>query len=254
MRKKKLIIVPVILFFLCIFSTPSYSLSIPDLDYITEEYPPENYKKDGEVKGIFVDTLLLILKKLDKNKSAKGIKLLPWARGYYYLQTKDNIVLFATSRTKKREKLFKWVGPVSYPQYVLLAPKYKKIKIQYFDDLLKYNIGVVREDVAEQILVEKGYPEGLLKPVPKPLTNAKKLEYGRIDMWAYGSNSARWVLKENGFNPDNYKTVYNLSEKKPLYFAFSKAVPAKIIKAFQDELDRLKEEGRIKKIIDSYIR
>ena len=88
MRKKKLIIVPVVLFSLCVFSTLSYSLSIPDLDYITEEYPPENYRKDRELKGVFVDTLLLILKKQDKNKSAKDIKLYPWARGYHYLQTK----------------------------------------------------------------------------------------------------------------------------------------------------------------------
>ncbi len=219
----------------------AFGPKISDLKFITEEYPPYNFKKDGLLQGIFVDTLLLMLKSVDPSKSRNSIKLYPWARGYYCLQADKNTVLFATSQTEERLKKFKWVGPLISDRDVIIAPKYKKIKISSFDDLLKYRIGTIREDVSEQLLVSKGYPKGLLKPVSKAYMNAKKIEYGRIDMWAYGENASKWVLKENGIDPDKYEVVYVVSKGAGNYYAFNNNVQDVIIKNFQDSLTKLKK-------------
>ena len=245
-----------ILILICLLSfLPfSYAQDIKNLKYMTEEYPPYNFKKDGKLQGFYVDILLLMLKELDPSKSRKDINLYPWARGYFYLQTENNTVLFATKRTKRRENLFKWVGPVFKSHIILLGPKYKKIKIKKFKKLQEYAIGTVRNDVGEQLLIAKGYPKGLLKPVSKPYMNAKKLDYGRIDLWAYGKIQANWVLKENGINPNKYESVYELASGEGGYYAFNPHIPDSIIKKFQDTLDKLKKEGKAQEIINSYLR
>ncbi len=150
--------------------------------------------------------------------------------------------------------MFKWVGPVIGLTFVIIAPKYKDIKIEKFDDLLKYRVGTVRDDAAEQLLVAKGYPKALLKDVSRPYQNAKKLQYNRIDMWAYPLIPAKWVLKENNLNPSNYEAVYSILEGDKLYFAFNKNIPDSIVNKFQKVFDELKSKGIVKKIINSYVK
>ncbi len=159
--------------------------------------------------------------------------------------------------------MFKWVGPYTNSRKVLIAPRYKKIKINTVKDMLKYNtvkdmlkynIGTVREDVCEQLLVSKGISKSLLKPVSKPYMNAKKLKYSRIDIWAYDEIVANWIFKKNGINPKDYEVVYVLKDNLGKYFGFNRNIPDEIIITFQKALDKLKEEGKVQGIIDHYLK
>lgn len=237
--------------------SPSTSAqSVDDLFFMTENYPPYNYKKNGKLQGISVDLLVLILRKMNSSQSIDDIQLTPWARGYYELLNRKNTCLFVTTRTERREKLFKWVGPVSSTTISIIARKDRDIRIKSIDDIIKYKIGVVREDIGEQLLVKAGISLKRLDRIGGinvTIQSIQKLNKGRIDAWSYEENVAKWEIKANGFNPNDYEIVYKLKEGK-LYYAFHKEISNSLIQKLQDALDQLKRDGSYQKVLDKYLK
>ena len=83
--------------------------------------------------------------------------------------------------------------------------------------------------------------------------NIRKLNHGRIDLWAYDENVAMWELKANGFDPADYESVHVLGQKNQ-YFAFHIGTSESVIQKLQAALDRLKADGEYAKILDRYLR
>ena len=84
---------------------------LENINFMTEEYPPFNFFSKGEVTGFGVDILLELIKELKINKSRKDIKLLPWARGYKYVQNPE-----------KRNMLFLMVASIPNVQILAKIP------------------------------------------------------------------------------------------------------------------------------------
>ena len=251
MKIKQILVLIIFIFF-----SHSFALAqnVDDILYMTEDDPPFNFKEDGELKGISVDLMVLMLQKLNSKLSRDDIKLYPWVRGYLYVQKSPNTCLFAMTRSKKREKLFKWVGPFSPNPIVLFALKSKNIKINSIEDLNKYKIGVVKDDISELYLIDKKIPTENIERVPYPEQNAQKLNIGRIDMWAYGDTVGMWIIKKNGLNPQNFEIIYQLGIPGELYFAFHKETSNELIQGFQIALDELKKEGKYQEVLDRYLK
>ncbi len=146
MQKKVLSLLVAILF---LFPLTASSQPINDLVLITEQYPPFSFEIAGKIQGITVDVLVKMLEKTGSTLKREDIKIWPWARGYNKVQTKKNTCLFGMTRNEKREKLFKWVGPVAPTKTSLIARKDSNIKIQSDKDLNQYKIGVIRDDISE---------------------------------------------------------------------------------------------------------
>ena len=107
------------------------------------------------------------------------------ARGYKFAQLKKNTVLFSTTRTKAREKLFKWVGPITSTVISLIAKQGGARTVASAKDLEGYTIGTVRDDVRELLLREMGVEWKNIYRTDDPQTAAKMLIGGRVDLWAY---------------------------------------------------------------------
>lgn len=227
--------------------------SVDDIDFITEQYPPYNFTADGKLQGIAVDTLTLMLQRVGSRLTREDLKPLPWARGYKRVQTEPNTCLFSTTRTDEREPLFKWVGPIAPNTAALIARTENNIEIDSVEDMKLYRIGTIRDDFAESYLVSTGISIGDLERVAENVLNIKKLNRGRIDLWAYGENVAMWELKANGFNPANYESVYEL-DSKDLYFAFHIDTPDSVVEKLQAALDAIKADGEYEKILSRYLR
>lgn len=233
-----------------------FAQSVDDIVFMTENYPPFNFEKDGRLQGIAADLMVLILKKLDSKQTREDIRLLPWARGYRLTLNQKNTCLFATTRTAEREKLFKWVGPITTTSIGLLARKERKVKIQSLADIKDYHVGVVRSDIGEQLLVNAGIPLQNLDRVggtDATLTSITKLNKGRIDVWSYETNVAIWEIKAKGFKVEEYETVYVLKEGE-LYFAFNKDTPDLVIEKLQAALDSVVADGEYQKNLDRYLK
>ncbi|HJV80760.1 substrate-binding periplasmic protein [Noviherbaspirillum sp.] len=233
---------------------PASAQTLDDLTYITEDYPPFNFERDGKRQGIAVDVLAEMLAQAGAKKTRADIRVWPWARGYETALNEKNTVLFSTTRTEAREKLFKWVGPIMPSRIVLVAKKRKGIKIASIDDLkaANYRIGVVREDVGEKLLDDLGVPKDKTFQANSGMSLAKMLQADRIDMWAYGDQVILWNLKELGYPTRDYEEVYTLNESLHYYFALNKETDDRLVARLQAALDQVKAKGRLSAIVARY--
>ncbi|OEU67334.1 MAG: hypothetical protein BA863_11075 [Desulfovibrio sp. S3730MH75] len=236
------------------WSLPSaaYADTLPEFIIITEERKPYNFTKNGTIIGISADVLMLMLERTGSTQKSNDIKLYPWARGYRIIQKKTNTILFTTARTKERENLFKWVGPIGEVEYQLYALKSKNIKINSFNDLKKHNIGTIRKDVTEEFLVNKtGMSLDDFDRASSNSNNMLKLSLGRIDLVAQSYVSMINSCKESELNPDDFEPVFVLNSKG-LYFAFNNETPDHIVEKLQAAFDSIKKDGKLAEIFSKY--
>ncbi len=213
--------------------------SAKDLTYITEQYPPYNFQENGKLQGISVDLLEKVWERMGINLNRSVIQLLPWTEGYERTLKENNTVLFLTARLPQREQLFKWAGPIVSGKYVLLAKGDRNISIKTPGDLKKYKIGAVEDDLAVQLLLDKGLKKEnlILETTSEPLK--EMLENGSIDAWAYNDIAGIWQIQESGENASNYEAAYVL-ENVDTYLAFNRDVPDSVVQSFQNAIDYIK--------------
>ncbi len=224
---------------------------IDKLEFMTEAYPPYNFSKEGKLAGLSVDLLVRMLEEVGSSKGRDDIQLLPWPRGYKNLQEKPNTCLFSTTRTAERENLFRWVGPIIPVKNVLIAKKSRNLVIKDANDINQYTTGVIKDDVAEQLLLNAGVKSDRLQRVNASIQNIRKLKMGRIDFWAYPEMTALWQLSENGVDTAEYGPIFTLSEAS-LYYALHKDTDDAVIDALQKALDGLKASGEFEQILNKY--
>ena len=220
----------------------------------TENYPPYNMEVNGKLKGLSIEVFDALTKHLDTKVSLKDVKLRPWASGYKITSKKKNTMLFSTTRTAQREKLFKWVGPIVATKIGLIAPKSKKIKIPNTTALNNYKIGAVINDIGEQLLLEVGVKKSNIKSMSGKnpvVSNFKKMGKGSIDMFAYEINVAMYGAKSFQIDSKDFEVVHILKEGQ-LYFAFNKKTSDDIINKWQKALDKIKADGTYDKILKKY--
>lgn len=226
----------------------------PKITIFTEQYPPYNMKDKNGISGISVEVVDAILNQIGSKQTKNDIIVTNWSRAYKLAQKKKNTMVFSTMRTKAREPLFKWVGPIAPTTKNIIALKEKNIKINSIDDLKKYTIGTVLRDSAEELLLSLGVNKENLKPVSGKESlklTFRKIQNNRIDMFAYNSNVAKYYAKKNNIDWNRYEIVFTMV-KTDVYLAFNKNTDDKVINKWQKGLDKIKENGIYKSILEKY--
>ena len=236
MKKLFLIVVLVVL----IASLPARGT---ELTILTENLPPLNYIKEGELVGPSVEIVKEIQRRVG---STAPIQVYPWARAYQMALEDENVVLFGTTHTKAREDKFKWVGPLATKRDILVAKKASKLQINNLDDARKVKrIGTLRDDTRERLLKSYGFTN--LEPVSDEQKNAKKLALGRIDLWAYKIPGLRTVCELAGVDPNEMGEVYSL-RKIDVSIAFSKKTSDAIVQDWRNAFNDMLTDGTIMRI------
>lgn len=247
--KTKVIIISCLIL---LISTPIYASQIAEFTIMTEEWRPYNFSEDSQIKGISTDILVLILDKIGSKQNRSDIEIYPWARAYNQAQTKANTILYTTARTKARKDLFKWVGPIFKIEFNLWAAKKRNIEINSVADLNQYQIGTLRYDVLESILLTNtNLEKNNLDRVSSNILNTKKLYKNRIDLVATSNKTMVQTSHDLELNTDWFENVYSFGEKS-MNFAFHKNTPDYIIESFQAAFDELKANGQIAEIFNKY--
>jgi polar amino acid transport system substrate-binding protein len=213
--------------------------SAKDLTYITHQFPPFNFQKDGRLQGTAVDLLEMVWKRTEVSLNRSVIEFLPWTKGYQKALNEKNTVLFATARLLEREQLFKWAGPIGSDKKVLLAKEDKNITISGPADLKNYRIGVVKDDSAVQLVLNNGARiEDLVVENTSELI-IEMLQNDSIDAWAYSETAGKWLIRNSGANASDYRAAYVLGQIEA-YYAFNKETPDSLVQSFQQALDYIK--------------
>jgi polar amino acid transport system substrate-binding protein len=221
-----------------------------NLTYITEEAPPQNYRENGELKGLAVDLLKEMWKKA--GMSPKKIQVLPWSEGYKRALNTPDTVLFSMTRLEEREQLFKWVGPIRTPRFILLARVKDHISLASIIDAGKYRIGTVKNDASELLILSRNVVKSdALNRSPDLKTAIERLRSGKVDIVAYGEESVWSYIKLHKLNNRDFEKVFTISGASDFY-AFHKDTPDSVIKNFQNALNAVKRDKIYTEILNRY--
>jgi len=114
----------------------------------------------------------------------------------------------------------------------------RNIKINRPAELNHYVIGTVRDDVSEQVLLEIVNRQNI-RSVVNFHQNVKKLNSNRVDLIAYGQDSARGIFRQMGQDLHAYQVMY-VMRSTPNCYAFSRGTDDRVVTRFQQALDKIK--------------
>lgn len=120
---------------------------------LVEDLYPLHYMKNGEIIGSSIDLIEKIIKKSGFNYT---IEMQPWARAYNTTLHNKNTLLISIARTKQREKLFTWIGPVIKFNYFLYGLSNTTIDSEMpIAEINNYRIAVIRQTAIHHYLKSK---------------------------------------------------------------------------------------------------
>jgi len=231
------------------------SLQAQKITIVTEEYPPYNYLHENKITGMSAEVVLAVVK---ETKISYTHDIYPWARAYQMAQRDDNTLIHSLGRTPKREKLFQWIGVIAPAEFCVISLKSREdIKIQSLDDLKKYKIGTIRDDIQEKYLLSKGFKKDeQIVTVNQQQQNFELLMKKRIDLWASVELTASYIAKENKYKYDKFlqtRFCFKNLSTEGTYMAFSKNTPSSIIQTFRQALKKIKKNGTYDQILKKYL-
>lgn len=216
---------------------------------MTEKLPPYAYFDNGELTGLSVEVVQEVFKIL----SYPGkIEVLPWARAYRTTLQQENSVLFSVARTPQRENLFKWAGPIIADTIYFYKKRGIDLEVKTIDDARNADFVLVTRDSIEDIILQsKGFTN--LYSTKDYAFALKMLANGRGDLLPTGELLLPVTLEDSNISPELIINTHVKLSKSELYIAFSKDIPDREVKLWQDAIDKLIVSGRMDEIKRKYI-
>jgi len=217
------------------------------LQFYTEEYPPITFSRAGKAAGLATDIVEEIMR---RTGIAAPIEVVPWARAYKLATTGPNVGLFATTRTEEREKLFKWVGPIS----ATTAHFYSRKGAPIYDTLEQARraerILIPREWYLQQMLRGLGFTN--IHGVATPVEAVKMLAAGRATVMALDDVTLADTLNATGVSAADIQSGGTITQAIQ-YIAFSRDTPDELVQLFQRTLDTMKADGTYDRIYTKWL-
>lgn len=206
---------------------------------LSEEFAPVNFSENGIGKGLSVELVREIQQRLGQ---ANPIEFMPWSRAYREAQGPEAVALFAMARTPAREKLFKWVGPIVTFYSSIYALNGNGVRLRSLDDAKQASaVLVVRDWYTSEQLTSQGFTN--LLPVSDPVQGIKMLQAGRAPLFATERITMPQIMAQAGVPADAFEVVYSFASSEG-YIAFSLATSDATVRAWQQQLDAMKQDGR----------
>jgi polar amino acid transport system substrate-binding protein len=225
--------------------------ALDELHWITEEFAPYNYSENGVATGIAVDVLVKVWERLGMARTPADIQVLPWARGYRIAQEQVGTCLFAATVTEARRDLFVFIEPLIDSNVSIIAAKSRGLNVDSMEGLAPYRIGVVRDDIGDQALVENGF-EGAVVRTDSARILMRMLQGARFDAISYNYVTARWAMAREAIDASLYESVLTLREGHMGYACHRETDPA-LIARLQGALDELLADGSVDAVIQRYL-
>lgn len=205
---------------------------------LSEDFPPINYSEQGRPRGLAVELVQEIERRLGQ---APAIEFMPWARAFREAQGQRPTALFAMARTPEREALFKWVGPIVTFYSALYAPAGGGLRLRELAEARGASTVLVVRGwyTAEQLRSEKF---ANLFEVSDPQQGVRMLLARRAPLFATERISMPAILAGMGLPPDALEVVYSFASTEG-YIAFSPGTPDALVQAWQRQLDAMKRDG-----------
>jgi polar amino acid transport system substrate-binding protein len=212
------------------------------LHFVTEEYAPFNYTKDGKITGISIDQVKAITKAADVDYT---IEIMPWARAFAMAQTQPMTCVFTAGYNRERADRFAWINPLLKDEMVLLKRKDGSKGPATLHEALAMKVGSQRGDFAVEALESLGFKDiDLAADID---ISVRKLISGRIDLMPTSIKTY-----ENLVMQGHAVEKAMLMEGQIYGLACHKETSPDLIARLQAELDRLVLSGEQDRIFTAY--
>lgn len=106
-----------------LFGLLPFAEAQPFTFYVDEVPPFISIADEGLISGMAVDVVRELMASVGQPVWQGSIRHINWARAIRTVETTPGTALFALVRTPRREKTFKWVGPIAQLNLGLVAHK-----------------------------------------------------------------------------------------------------------------------------------
>ncbi|MBQ5946262.1 transporter substrate-binding domain-containing protein [Massilia sp. ST3] len=231
----------------CAMAAPAPSgapANMPRLYITTEQSGTSSMLDKGRVVGVATDK---VREAMQRAGVPHTIELLPWKRAYAAALERPDACVYSTTRTPKRERLFKWAGPTDVGQWVLMGRADREWNLDSLDQARTLRIGTYIGDARDQFLRDRGFQ---VDATPNDMMNPRKLLLGRIDLWAASVRSSEEMLARHGWDKQIVPVlVFNRIE---VYLACNRAVPDSVIDRLNLAFAEIARDGTGRRIERSY--
>ncbi|MFM9972157.1 MAG: substrate-binding periplasmic protein [Burkholderiales bacterium] len=213
--------------------------------FLTEENPPLNFLREGEISGIATGVIREMAKRA---QIPATILLIPWAEAYSRAQQEAETCVFSTVRLAEREKLFQWVGPIARGEWSLYARDGFPADLKKLDQLMKFRVGVVN-DARAVYLRGRGFKNLVTAEhnleLAAMLTGDAKL-LGRTDLWFTQTQGAQEVAKQAGVT--DLKLIFSALMSQDYWLACSPKLSPESVQAMRGAVSAMRSDGTFKQL------
>ncbi len=154
----------------------------------------------GGVTGLACE---LVLELARRAGHSGAVDLYPFARALAVTAAASHTLLVPVGRTPARESRYRWIVPLLEDDFLVVTKRASTLDISSFEALRDVSVGMVRDGVGAQLSAAHGLRH--VNIVTDDLTNAKKLEAGRIDAWFSSWNGICAAQRAAGLSVDGLR-------------------------------------------------
>ncbi|GAC21015.1 substrate-binding periplasmic protein [Paraglaciecola arctica] len=219
-----------------------------DLKIFAVDEPPASFiNEDGAQDGYVIDIIKAIQERLNDKTN---IIFLPEGRALNILAKDPNSILMSISRTPPREQHYYWIAQVMSKKWQVYTLTNSEIVIETLDDLRALpSIGVVRGDVREEWLINKGFEN--LNSVTRHKQNIEKLNLSRVNAIVYEKQGLAYQVNNLGLELSHFKSAFILNEA-PVYIVMSIKSSKQQVKKWQNAFEAIKVNGKLQNIAQNW--
>jgi len=229
----------------CFFLALS-SACAEEINVVTEYLEPYQIKNhDGSLGGFSTEVVQALFA---ITGDTANIKVMPWARAYEIATHQKNTLIFSIARTKKREKLFRWVGGITRERLYFWGLKSKFLQpVTAIEQLKSKRIAASRKSNAEQYLIANNFKH--IYPLVAEDQTMKMLYRDRVDLIVGTDKTFQARAEKLSFEFDKIVKIIEIKDlNADLSLAFNLHTDDKIMTRYQAAFKQLEASGRLEKI------
>jgi polar amino acid transport system substrate-binding protein len=208
------------------------------IQMVSSNWYPYAYIDNGMPKGSAYQIGRDVLK---KSQLPFEFLILPWARIYHEALNKDNYVVLGVGRTKRRENMFIWIGPLQLTQSI----NYFGLSGDAFAlrDQKTLRLGVERDSFADEYISDQLYEYQIVR-VKGPEQLLRMTLNGRLNLflmseYKLGELSRSLDIELRKF--EYFEHAFTVTN----YMALSRNSSEDIAKKLKRSYEQLKRKGKI---------
>ena len=130
--------------------------SAVDIQLMTEEYPPYNFRSGDEIAGLGAEQVFEVMQRAGLSYE---VELTRWSRAIGTAERRPATCVFSTFHTDERDDRFLWVEPLAVDRSLLIKRNDSDIALESLADAQDYAIGTQTGEFTVGILESAGFDQ-----------------------------------------------------------------------------------------------